>query len=289
MYKGIILAGGSGTRLYPSSMVVSKQLMNVYDKPLIYYPISTLMLADIKDILIITTPQYHDQFVKFLGDGSQWGIKLEYAIQENPNGIAESFIIGEDFIGNDNVCLILGDNILYGNGLKNILNECKKENGCTIFSYPVSNPERFGIVECDGDLVISVEEKPKNPKSNLAVIGIYFFDNKVVSYSKNVKPSWRGELEMESIHNQYLKNGDLRVKKLSRGVTWIDAGTFDSLLTASNFISSVEKIQSYKISCPEEISYNNGWITREQVKTLAKPLLKSGYGQYLNRICGENS
>lgn len=287
MYKGIILAGGSGTRLYPSTMVVSKQLMNVYDKPLIYYPISTLMLADIRDILIITTPEYHDQFVKFLGDGSQWGIKLKYAIQKTPNGLAEAFIIGEKFIGNDNVCLILGDNILYGNGLKSILNECKSENGSTIFSYPVSNPERFGIIECDGEHVISIEEKPKNPKSNLAIIGIYFFDNNVVEYSKNVKPSSRGELEMESIHNQYLAHNKIKVKQLNRGITWIDAGTFDSLLQASNFISSIEKIQSYKICCPEEIAYKNNWITKEQLKNLANSLLNSGYGKYLNRICEE--
>lgn len=287
MYKGIILAGGNGTRLYPSSMVVSKQLMNVYDKPLIYYPISTLMLADIKDILIITTPEYHQQFIKFLGNGSQWGINFQYTIQKNPNGLAESFIIAEDFIGDDNVCLILGDNILYGNGIQNILMDCKDSKGCTIFSYPVSEPERFGIVECNNDTVISIEEKPKKPKSNLAVIGIYFFDNKVISYAKNVKPSQRGELEMESIHNQYLNDKNLKVKKLNRGITWIDAGTFDSLLQASNFIYSVEKIQSYKISCPEEIAYKNNWISKDQLKNLAKPLLKSGYGQYLNRICEE--
>lgn len=286
-YKGIILAGGKGTRLYPSSTVVSKQLINVYDKPLIYYPLSTLMLSNIKDILIISTPDSIDQFKNLLGNGNQWGINLEYAVQENANGLAEAFIIGEDFIGNDNVCLVLGDNILYGNSLKSILNSCKDGDGCTIFSYPVTDPHRFGIVEYDGTKVISIEEKPKNPKSNRAVIGIYFFDNKVVEYAKSVKPSMRGELEMASIHNRYLEEGNLKVEFLNRGITWIDAGTFDSLLMASNFISTVEKIQSYKISCPEEISYSNGWITRDELKKLAEPLLKSGYGEYLNRICGE--
>lgn len=286
-YRGIILAGGKGTRLYPSSTVVSKQLINVYDKPLIYYPLSTLMLSDIRDILIISTPDSIGQFKNLLGNGNQWGINLEYDIQENANGLSEAFIIGEDFIGDDNVCLVLGDNILYGNSLKSILNSCKGGDGCTIFSYPVTDPHRFGIVEYDGTKVISIEEKPKNPKSNRAVIGIYFFDNKVVEYAKSVKPSMRGELEMASIHNRYLEEGDLKVEFLNRGITWIDAGTFDSLLMASNFISTVEKIQSYKISCPEEISYSNGWITKDELKKLAEPLIKSGYGEYLNRICEE--
>lgn len=286
-YKGIILAGGKGTRLYPSSTVVSKQLINVYDKPLIYYPLSTLMLSNIKDILIISTPDSIEQFKNLLGNGNQWGINLEYAIQENANGLAEAFIIGEDFIGDDNVCLVLGDNILYGNSLKSILNSCKDRDGCTIFSYPVTDPHRFGIVEYDGTKVISIEEKPEKPKSNRAVIGIYFFDNKVVEYAKSVKPSLRGELEMASIHNRYLEDGNLKVEVLNRGITWIDAGTFDSLLMASNFISTLEKIQSYKISCPEEISYSNGWITKDELKKLAEPLIKSGYGEYLNRICEE--
>lgn len=286
-YKGIILAGGKGTRLYPSSNVVSKQLINVYDKPLIYYPLSTLMLSNIRDILIISTPDSIGQFKDLLGNGNQWGINLQYAIQENANGLAEAFIIGEDFIGDDNVCLVLGDNILYGNSLKSILNSCKDSDGCTIFSYPVTDPHRFGIIEYDGTKVISIEEKPEKPKSNRAVIGIYFFDNKVVEYAKKVKPSLRGELEMVSIHNRYLEEGNLKVEFLNRGITWIDAGTFDSLLTASNFISTVEKIQSYKISCPEEISYSNGWITKDELKKLAEPLIKSGYGEYLNRICGE--
>jgi len=283
-YKGIILAGGTGTRLYPCTQVVSKQLMPVYDKPLIYYPLSTLMLADIKDILIITTSDSLNQFKKLLGDGSKWGVNFQYEIQENPNGLAEAFIIGEKFIGDDNVCLVLGDNILYGNSLKSILLKCKKEEGGTIFSYPVVDPKRFGIVEMNGDKIVSIVEKPKEPKSNRAVIGIYFFDNKVIEYAKKVKPSWRDELEMSSIHNYYLDNNSLRVEELNRGVTWIDAGTCDSLLVASNFISSVEKMQTYKISCPEEIAFKNGWIDKEELENLAKPLVKSGYGQYLNRV-----
>ena len=283
-YKGIILAGGSGTRLYPSTSVVSKQLMPVYDKPLIYYPLSTLMLADISDILIITTSESINQFKKLLGDGSKWGISLQYAIQENPNGLAEAFIIGEEFIGNDNVCLVLGDNILYGNSLQSILKSCKKNSGATIFSYPVVDPERFGIVETVDGKIVSIVEKPKEPKSNRAVIGIYFFDNKVVEYAKEVKPSWRNELEMSSIHNSYLEDDSLRVEELNRGVTWIDAGTVDSLLMASNFISNIEKMQTYKISCPEEISFKNGWISRGQLDKLAQDQIKSGYGKYLKRI-----
>lgn len=286
-YKGIILAGGSGTRLYPSTNVVSKQLMPVYDKPLIYYPLSALMLADIRDILIITTSESIGQFKKLLGDGSKWGINLEYAIQENPNGLAEAFIIGEEFIGNDNVCLVLGDNILYGNSLKSILRECKDWNGGTIFSYPVIDPERFGIVEMNGDEIVSIIEKPTSPRSNRAVIGIYFFDNKVVEYAKEVQPSWRNELEMSSILNDYLETKSLKVKELNRGITWIDAGTVDSLLMASNFISNIEKVQTYKISCPEEISFKNGWIDRNQLKELAQSQSKSGYGQYLKRVLEE--
>lgn len=286
-YKGIILAGGSGTRLYPSTNVVSKQLMPVYDKPLIYYPLSALMLADIRDILIITTSESIGQFKKLLGDGSKWGINLEYAIQENPNGLAEAFIIGEEFIGNDNVCLVLGDNILYGNSLKSILRECKDGNGGTIFSYPVIDPERFGIVEMNGDEIVSIIEKPTSPRSNRAVIGIYFFDNKVVEYAKEVQPSWRNELEMSSILNDYLETKSLKVKELNRGITWIDAGTVDSLLMASNFISNIEKVQTYKISCPEEISFKNGWIDRNQLKELAQSQSKSGYGQYLKRVLEE--
>jgi glucose-1-phosphate thymidylyltransferase len=283
-YKGIILAGGSGTRLYPSTCSVSKQLLTVYDKPLIYYPLSTLMITGIRDILIITTPESINQFKKLLGDGSKWGISLKYAIQENPNGLAEAFIIGKEFIGEDNVCLVLGDNVLYGNSLQSILKRCKKNNGATIFSYPVIDPERFGIIETDNGKIVSIVEKPKEPKSNRAIIGVYFFDNKVIEYAKEVKPSWRNELEMSSIHNAYLEDGSLRVEELNRGVTWIDAGTVDSLLMASNFISNIEKMQTYKISCPEEISFKNGWIGKDQLSKLAQEQIKSGYGKYLKRV-----
>jgi glucose-1-phosphate thymidylyltransferase len=288
MFKGIILAGGQGTRLYPSSLVVSKQLVNVYDKPLIYYSISTLMLANIKDILLITSPEYINQFKELLGDGSSWGISLSYEIQEEPNGLAEAFLIGEKFIGNDNVCLILGDNILHGNDLKNILKECKKDGGATILSYPVKDPERFGVVEFNRNKVISIEEKPNNPKSNRAVIGVYFYDNKVIEYAKQIKPSKRGELEITDIHKKYLEENTLKVKNLNRGITWIDAGTFDSLLLASNFISTIEKVQSYKVSCPEEIAFKNGWIGTEQLKNLSQSLIKSDYGKYLYRLYEEN-
>jgi glucose-1-phosphate thymidylyltransferase len=281
MYKGIILAGGQGTRLYPSSQVVSKQLMNVYDKPLIYYPISTLMLSGIRDILIITNPEHLKQFNDLLGDGSQWGISLKYKVQDSPNGIAESLIIGEEFIGDSNVCLILGDNILYGNYLENILRKCCDGEGATILSYPVRDPERFGVVEFKGNKVISIEEKPEIPKSNRAVIGIYFYDNKSIEYAKQITPSPRGELEITDLHRIYLENNNLKVSKLNRGITWIDAGTFDSLLTASNFIHTIEKVQSYKICCPEEIAYKNKWINIDEFKKLALPLIKSGYGKYL--------
>jgi glucose-1-phosphate thymidylyltransferase len=288
MYKGIILAGGQGTRLYPSSLVVSKQLMNVYDKPLIYYPISTLMIAGIREILIITNSYDLDQYQKLLGDGSQWGISLSYQTQDKPNGICEAFIIGENFIGDDNVCLILGDNILYGNNLESILKECQRKNGSTILSYPVKDPERFGIVEFEGNTVYSIEEKPTNPKSNSAIIGMYFFDNNVINYAKEVVPSPRGELEITDLLEKYLQQKSLKVKTLLRGITWIDAGTFDSLLLASNFISTVEKIQSYKISCPEEIAFRNKWIDTNQFKSLAESLIKSDYGKYLYTIYQQN-
>jgi len=242
------------------------------------------MITGIRDILIITTPESINQFKKLLGDGSKWGISLKYAIQENPNGLAEAFIIGKEFIGEDNVCLVLGDNVLYGNSLQSILKSCKKNNGATIFSYPVIDPERFGIVETANGKIVSIVEKPKEPKSNRAVIGIYFFDNKVIEYAKKVKPSWRNELEMSSIHNAYLDEGSLRVEELNRGVTWIDAGTVDSLLMASNFISNIEKMQTYKISCPEEISFNNGWISEDELSKLAQEQIKSGYGEYLKRV-----
>ena len=247
MYKGIILAGGQGTRLYPSSLVVSKQLLNVYDKPLIYYPISTLMLAGIKDILIISTPEYINQFMELLGDGSQWGIRLVYDIQDEPRGISDSFLIAEDFIGDENVCLILGDNILYGNELTKVLKSCQKQSGATVLSYEVADPHRFGVVESDENgKVISIEEKPKDPKSNRAIVGIYFYDNKVVKNAKKVIKSSRGELEITDVNKIYLENQELNVIPLCRGIAWIDAGTFDSLLMASNFIATVEKIQGKK-------------------------------------------
>ena len=288
MTKGIVLAGGQGTRLYPSSLVVSKQLMNVYDKPLIYYPISTLMIAGIREILIIATPGYIDQYMELLGDGSQWSVQITYATQSNFGGIAEAFLIAEDFIGNDDVCLILGDNIIYGNGMNHILKTCRQNKGATVLSYHVQDPHRFGIVEFDGNnKVISIEEKPENPKSNYAVIGLYFYDNKVIEYAKQIEPSPRGELEITDINKMYLESGELNVENLSRGIAWIDAGTFDSLLTASNFISTVEKMQGTKISCPEEIAYRNGWITLEELKELAEPLVKSGYGKYLYSIYRE--
>ena len=288
MTKGIVLAGGQGTRLYPSSLVVSKQLMSVYDKPLIYYPISTLMIAGIREILIIATPGYIDQYMELLGDGSQWSVQITYATQSNFGGIAEAFLIAEDFIGNDDVCLILGDNIIYGNGMNHILKTCRQNKGATVLSYHVQDPHRFGIVEFDGNnKVISIEEKPENPKSNYAVIGLYFYDNKVIEYAKQIEPSPRGELEITDINKLYLEAGELNVENLSRGIAWIDAGTFDSLLTASNFISTVEKMQGTKISCPEEIAYRNGWITLEELKELAEPLVKSGYGKYLYSIYRE--
>lgn len=288
MYKGIILAGGHGTRLYPSSLVTSKQLFNVYDKPLIYYPISTLMLANIKDILIISAPEYHNQFVKLLGDGSQWGVNFQYEIQSEPNGIVESFILGESFIGNDNVCLILGDNILYGNELTKVLESCQKDSGATVLTYEVQDPHRFGIVEYTKDKkVVSIEEKPKNPKSNKAIVGVYFYDNDVVKYAKQVTPSPRGELEITDLNKIYLKKNELDVVPLCRGMAWIDSGTFDSLLMASNFIATVEKIQGKKISCPEEIAYRKGWISEDKLLDLANTFEKSGYGKYLKSIVDE--
>jgi glucose-1-phosphate thymidylyltransferase len=285
MYKGIVLAGGQGTRLYPSSLVVSKQLINVYDKPLIYYSISTLMWAKIKDILIITTPDSISQFKDLLGDGSQWGVNFEYQVQEEPKGVADALILGENFIGDDNVCLILGDNFIYGNELDAVLEKCKTENGATVLSYPVKDPERFGVVEFDGECkVTSIEEKPDNPKSNQAVIGMYFYDKNAPKYAKQVIPSDRGEIEITDLNKIYLEKGLLNVCSLKRGIAWMDAGTFDSLLTVSNFVQTIEKIQSYKICCPEEIAYRNNWIDRNQLLQLSMKYAKSGYGEYLKRI-----
>ncbi len=287
MYKGIILAGGSGTRLHPSSLVVSKQLMNVYDKPLIYYPLCTLMIAGIKDILIITNEDQVDQFKKLLGNGMRLGISITYKIQDKPNGLPEAFVIAEDFIGDDNVCMVLGDNIIFGNNLDSILQEAQKETGATILSYPVKDPERFGVIEFDGydeGDVVSIEEKPEHPKSNRALIGIYFFDNKCIEYAKQLKPSNRGETEIIDLCKKYLETDELNVKNLTRSMTWIDAGTFDSLLLASNFVANCEQIQSYKVSCPEEVAYKNRWINGIELYQIAKAYPKSGYGDYLESI-----
>ena len=287
MYKGIILAGGSGTRLHPSSLVVSKQLMNVYDKPLVYYPLCTLMIAGIKDILIITNENQVDQFERLLGDGSHLGVNISYKVQDNPNGLPEAFVIAEDFIGDDNVCMVLGDNIIFGNNLDSILQEAQKETGATILSYPVRDPERFGVIEFekyDEGNVVSIEEKPEHPKSNRALIGIYFFDNRCIEYAKQLKPSKRGETEIIDLCKKYLEDDELNVKNLTRTMTWIDAGTFESLLLASNFVSNFEKIQSYKISCPEEVAYKNRWIDGKQLLKLSESYPKSGYGDYLAGI-----
>ena len=287
MYKGIILAGGSGTRLHPSSLVVSKQLMNVYDKPLVYYPLCTLMIAGIKDILIITNENQVDQFERLLGDGSHLGVNISYKVQDNPNGLPEAFVIAEDFIGDDNVCMVLGDNIIFGNNLDGILKESQKESGATILSYPVRDPERFGVIEFekyDEGNVVSIVEKPEHPKSNRALIGIYFFDNRCIEYAKQLKPSKRGETEIIDLCKKYLEDDELNVKNLTRSMTWIDAGTFDSLLLASNFVANCEQIQSYKVSCPEEVAYKNKWIDGKQLLKIAESYPKSGYGDYLSSI-----
>lgn len=284
--KGIILAGGSGTRLYPLTMVTSKQLLPVYDKPMIYYPLTTLMLAGIKDILIISTPEDLPRFESLLGDGNQFGINLHYKLQPSPDGLAQAFILGEDFIGNDSVAMILGDNIYYGSGLRKILqNAAQKDTGATVFGYHVNDPERFGIVEFDyKGKVISVEEKPKVPKSNYAITGLYFYDNRVVEIAKNVKPSERGELEITSINEAYLQSGDLEVELLGRGFTWLDTGTHQSLVAATNFVKTVEEHQGMKIAAPEEIAYVNGWISNEQLIESAEILGKTKYGQYLFKV-----
>jgi len=289
--KGIILAGGSGTRLYPLTKSVSKQLMPVYDKPMIYYPLAILMLAGIRQILIITTPEDNAQFKKLLSDGSQWGIEIQYAIQPEPGGLAQAFLIGEEFIGKSTVCLILGDNIFYGHGFSEILQaNAKLTRGATVYGYYVKDPERYGVVSFDDQgRVTSIEEKPERPKSNYAVTGLYFYDNDVVAIAKQIKPSARGELEITDVNNVYLKRGDLNVVRLGRGSAWLDTGTHASLLDAANFIKVMEDRQGLKLACLEEIAFRMGYIDREQLARLAEPLKKNGYGQYLLRIIEEEA
>lgn len=287
--KGIVLAGGSGTRLYPLTKAVSKQLMPIYDKPMIYYPMSVLMLAGIKDILIISTPTDTPRFEQLFGNGHELGLNIEYKVQESPDGLAQAFILGEEFIGDDSVALILGDNIYYGDGFSSMVQRvAQKESGATVFGYHVHDPERFGVVEFDDNMrAISIEEKPEKPKSNYAVTGLYFYDNRVVEIAKNIEPSPRGELEITDVNKKYLELGELEVELLGRGFAWLDTGTHESLLEASTFIEMVEKRQNLKVACLEEIAYRMGYITKEQVYELAQPLKKNEYGQYLLRLIKE--
>ena len=287
--KGIILAGGSGTRLYPVTQVVSKQLLPVYDKPMVYYPLSTLMLAGIRDILVISTPQDTPRFSALLGDGRQWGIRLRYEVQPRPEGLAQAFIIGKKFIGKDSVALVLGDNLFHGHDLSALLGRAAaRKRGATVFAYPVNDPQRYGVVEFDArGRAISLEEKPKKPKSRYAVVGLYFYDNRAVKVAERLKPSARGELEITDVNRQYLEWGELEVVPMGRGYAWLDTGTHESLLEAAHFIETIEKRQGLKVACPEEIAYRQGYISSRQLKALAEPLAKSGYGEYLLRVLSD--
>lgn len=289
MRKGIILAGGSGTRLYPLTKVVSKQLMPVYDKPMVYYPLATLMQAGIKDILVISTPEEIHRYENLLGNGDAFGVNLSYAIQPSPDGLAQAFIIAEEFLDGNSAALVLGDNMFYGHDLtKSLKNACSQQNGGTVFGYHVANPRAYGVVEFDTEgQAISIEEKPTEPKSNYAVPGLYFFDSRVVEFAKNVKPSARGELEITEVIDQYLQAGELQVEIMGRGTAWLDTGTHDDLLAAAQFIATVEKRQGLKVNCPEEIAFRNGWISSEKLKEIAEPLRKSGYGEYLLKLIDE--